>query len=176
MDKELYEKIKAFATKHHEGIFREDGKPYITHPEGVDEIVTDWFENGYYLKWFIGKDMHYSPLADYDRRQLLYMLKALAIAHDTIEDKNAKGKNISVYDYEDMFFSHGDYMIFRDALSALTRGHNYKEETYLQFILRAKENPYARYVKLADLAHNLLDSKPGSRKDKYQLSQHILTQ
>jgi (p)ppGpp synthase/HD superfamily hydrolase len=47
-------------------------------------------------------------------------------------------------------------------------------ENYFDFIMRAKENPYARPVKIADIEDNMVSLKEGSLKDKYRLALYIL--
>jgi (p)ppGpp synthase/HD superfamily hydrolase len=48
-------------------------------------------------------------------------------------------------------------------------------ENYFDFIMRAKENPYARPVKIADIEDNMVSLKEGSLKDKYRLALYILS-
>ena len=89
--------------------------------------------------------------------------KAIAYLHDVIEDSN--------YTLEDLIKEKiGPPVI--DAVNALTKR---KEEDYLDYILRVKENAYAITVKLADLKHNLEDTKKGTLRDKYMLTTYILT-
>ncbi|MGN0406843.1 MAG: HD domain-containing protein [Bacteroides sp.] len=42
IDEDLYKKALDFATSKHEGQTRIEGKPYITHPVAVAQIVRDW--------------------------------------------------------------------------------------------------------------------------------------
>jgi len=58
-----------------------------------------------------------------------------------------------------------------DALKILNK-NNYS--SYLEFTLAAKENYYARLVKIADIIHNLSDLTKGSMKEKYELALYIL--
>lgn len=47
-------------------------------------------------------------------------------------------------------------------------------ETYLDFILRVKDNQFAMPVKIADIKDNMVSLKEGSLKDKYRLALYIL--
>jgi (p)ppGpp synthase/HD superfamily hydrolase len=47
-------------------------------------------------------------------------------------------------------------------------------ESYVDYIKRIGEDAEATEVKLADLGDNLLNHKPGARRDKYELAQWIL--
>lgn len=57
------------------------------------------------------------------------------------------------------------------AIKAMSRK---KGEDYFDFVFRCSQNPLARKVKIADITHNLQDSKPGSMRDKYLLSRFVL--
>jgi hypothetical protein len=65
-----------------------------------------------------------------------------------------------------------------DAVVALTRGPN---ESYMDFIRRAKQNPIARRVKLADIEHNCdlsrlrkITEEDLKRVEKYKKAKTIL--
>lgn len=62
-----------------------------------------------------------------------------------------------------------------DAVDALTRRTG---ETYSEYILRVKKNPTAVTVKLADLAHNLDESRcgglPDSLRARYEKAVRVL--
>lgn len=47
-------------------------------------------------------------------------------------------------------------------------------DDYFHFIMRIKDIRQARIIKIADIRDNLLNSKPGSLRDKYLLALHIL--
>lgn len=88
-----------------------------------------------------------------------YELKTIALLHDVLEDT----KVVSVE-----LLSHGFSTVVVEAVQALTRREG---EDYFQFIERCKRNDKARVVKLADIADNLRDLKPGSLRDKYLFAQ-----
>ena len=99
--------------------------------------------------------------------------------HENIHDMTIKEtNNIKIFNtiedcgvvYDEINQQFGS--IIADAVDALTRC---KDESYLELILRAKENYFARHVKWADNQHNASDLKPGSLLDKYRMSQYILT-
>jgi (p)ppGpp synthase/HD superfamily hydrolase len=71
-DVDLLIKAINFATEKHNGQFREDGKPYISHPLAVAESVT-------------------SPRA-----------RILAVLHDTFEDTNTTGRELDENFGDDM--------------------------------------------------------------------------
>lgn len=94
--------------------------------------------------------------------------KIVGLLHDVLEDSD-----FAVDDLIDDGFPPE----IIDAVIALTRK---KEENYQQFILRCKENPLARQVKLADLEDNLdttrlpeIGEKERQRIKKYE--QAVLT-
>ena len=92
----------------------------------------------------------------------------VALLHDVVEDTD-----ITLEDLEK------DFPIeVIDALKLLT--HN-KEDNYLEYILKIKDNPIARKVKLADLTHNsnLTRLEEFGKEDleriaKYELAKRIL--
>ena len=62
-------------------------------------------------------------------------------------------------------------LMLHDIVDALTKR---SDETYLDSILRAKKDYFARQIKWADNEHNSHDLKAGSLLDKYRMSQYIL--
>jgi (p)ppGpp synthase/HD superfamily hydrolase len=87
--------------------------------------------------------------------------KTVAILHDVVEDTR-----FTLVDIREEF---GD--VVSEAVDALTKR---KGETYLELVLRAKDNEIARKVKIADIKHNMSDLKKGSLKSKYELALYIL--
>ena len=79
----------------------------------------------------------------------------VALLHDVVEDSDIELESL--------------YQVFPerivDAVGCLTKR---KDETYKDFVLRAKENELARIVKIADIEHNL-STLPGKHKlrDRY---------
>lgn len=51
-----------------------------------------------------------------------------------------------------------------------------KDENYLDFILRIKQDKKATSIKLADLEDNMMSLEEGNLKDKYRMAKWILTQ
>lgn len=89
--------------------------------------------------------------------------RIVAILHDTLEDTD-----LTMYELI------RDYRLsdeIEDALRAITRDPN---ETYLNFILRIKENKIATNVKIEDLKHNLSDLGKGNLREKYIMALYIL--
>lgn len=91
----------------------------------------------------------------------LRLLEAVALLHDVIEDTE--------FNYYHILNEFGAEVANRVLI--LTKRD---DDTYLRAILRAKSNEITRIVKLADNIHNSSDLKPGTQKDKYELSKYIL--
>ena len=95
-------------------------------------------------------------------------LKTIAILHDTIED---------TYVTEDFLLEAGIPKNIVDVVALLTKPQNEPYESYLR---RVKENPMAKAVKLADLAHNTSPERASglneARKKKYALAKQILSE
>lgn len=95
-------------------------------------------------------------------------LKTIAILHDTIEDTEVTA---------DYLLEKGIPKHIVDAVQLLSKPENEDYETYLK---RVKENPLAKQVKLADLAHNTSPERASGlnekRRAKYELAKRILTE
>lgn len=138
--------ILDFATRKHAGQVRKfSGEPYITHPIAVARIAKTIAPKGI------------------DPR----LLEAVALLHDTMEDTDTTYDDILSL-FEDELFG----IEVANCVSVLTKSLG---ETYLSAVLRAKDDPITRIVKLADNMHNSSDLKPGSQRDKYEMSMYILT-
>lgn len=88
----------------------------------------------------------------------------VALLHDIIEDGKVK--------LSDLTFNEN----VKNALVAITRQ---KGEKYFDYIERLKMNEIARYVKIADLNHNLQNRGyeiPTSLKERYKKARAILLQ
>lgn len=93
-------------------------------------------------------------------------LKVVGLLHDTIEDTDVTAEYlIEMGIPEDLV----------EVVKLLTKP---KGEPYEKYLRRVKENPMARKVKLADLAHNTSPERVGglneARKKKYALAKEIL--
>ena len=89
--------------------------------------------------------------------------KVLAILHDVIEDTNVTmDELVNLYKLP---------MNLVKPLSLLT--HN-KNNSYLEYILKIKNNKMAKLIKIEDIKHNLSDLKDGYLKDKYLMALYIL--
>lgn len=87
--------------------------------------------------------------------------KIVAILHDVVEDTNTTIAELSLSFSEEIC----------TAIKAITKN---KDESYLNFILRVKNNKIATAVKLVDLKHNLSDLWQGNLKEKYLMAEYIL--
>jgi len=90
--------------------------------------------------------------------------KIVAWLHDTVEDTDAT---------LDLLLGNGFPKEIVDAVDSVSKRN---DETYLDFILRAKENRIGRTIKIADINHNLSCSGKMSKsmRDKYLLAKYIL--
>ena len=94
----------------------------------------------------------------------------VAIMHDLVEDTPVT---------PEMLLAEGFSQQVVDGLLGVTRR---KGESYRDFVLRARENPLARAVKLADLEDNLdlrrltvpLGAKDHERLERYRQAWHVL--
>lgn len=93
----------------------------------------------------------------------LSFLEKIALLHDVLEDTSVT--------YDELVSEFGEEVADRVRILTKVPG-----ETYLQAILRAKADRYTRIVKIADNTHNRSDLQPGSLKDKYEMSLHILSE
>ena len=93
----------------------------------------------------------------------------VALLHDVVEDTN-----YTLNDLENMGFCKEVI----DALALLTHD---PDVPYMDYVLKIKDNPIAKAVKLADLKHNsdvsrldVVDEKAIKRREKYQEAMDLL--
>lgn len=144
-----------YAQQKHQGQKRKDGKPYFTHVEAVANIVAmDWFT-------LIPRE------AQDNWNQHKDHVVAAAYLHDVIEDCNVTKQDL---------LDAGISVMTAEIVDALSKRPG---ENYFDFIMRIHDGGPFRTgmvaVKLADLQHNMSDLNEGSLKDKYRLSQYILS-
>ena len=94
--------------------------------------------------------------------RVIFLDETVAALHDTVEDTK-----LTLRDLRDKGFS--DTVV--DAVDALTHREG---ETYEESILRAKANPIARKVKIADNLANLSDTPTNKQILKYAKSLQVL--
>jgi (p)ppGpp synthase/HD superfamily hydrolase len=90
-------------------------------------------------------------------------LECIAWLHDVLEDTNVTVERLrELFDEEIV-----------EAVICLTKK---KDEAYLFYLLRVKENPSAKIVKMKDIQHNLstLPEKNKTMRDKYELALWVL--
>lgn len=80
----------------------------------------------------------------------------VALLHDVVEDTD-----VTIEHLEQMFPAE-----VVEAVRLLTRS---KEQTYIDYIARVKQNRIATEVKLADLAHNMDESRIPQSKDREKI-------
>lgn len=193
--KSLLEIATEIAEKAHEGQFRRDGvTPYISHPVAVKEIVKKWLDDYYTIRQrpnaFIfthfeiinlikraEKSFNISGGKSYSFKELLL---SLAISHDAIE--NGPPETLDLLKKKLIRnFSTKEIHVFLNALKMLTKPEN---SVYLYYILGARDNPFSRIIKVADIIHNISTrngaNTAGDRKrdkiaiEKYELAKYIL--
>lgn len=93
-------------------------------------------------------------------------LKTIAILHDTIEDTSVTA---------DYLLEKG---IPKEIVKTVVLLSKPKNEEYESYLRRVKENPLAKAVKLADLAHNTDPARVSglnkARRQKYELAKQVL--
>lgn len=138
-----------FTTEAFEGITRKfTGEPYINHCIRVADAAEELARS-----W----PGYTHTERGYDEIWVGCLL------HDTVEDIEW----ITLQMIREKFGFH-----CRQTVDNLTKREG---ETYLQAILRAKSWMPSRFGKICDNRDNMSDLKEGSLKDKYRLSEYILT-
>ena len=122
------------ASKAHEGQLDKGGHPYLEHPIAVANIACEIYDADY-----SNDNAHNSNEGDniFSRDDLIIV----ALLHDTLEDAELTVEELS-NEFE---------ISIVDAIESLTRRSG---EPYMEYVARAKDNPIARLVKIADLKHN----------------------
>jgi (p)ppGpp synthase/HD superfamily hydrolase len=149
-----------FATEAHKGRKRKDEKDYITHPLAVARIARKITEG-------------YSD-------ETVFITQIAALFHDIAEDveiyKNKEEFLLISFDkiIREKLFCSLSFSHFEFLLRVLTWLNKNNSSNYLEYILKIKNSNFAKYVKLADLQHNMSDLEEGSLKDKYRLAEYIL--
>jgi (p)ppGpp synthase/HD superfamily hydrolase len=149
MNKNRLEKVKNLATKLHFGQKRKDGADYITHPIAVAEIAKNKL---FALNFEI--------------------VLAICYLHDVLEDCDIRAIEL-VDELIKIGYSRDETKKIFDAVYLLTRPS--KELDVLVYLKGIKTNPYAVFVKICDLEHNMSDLAPSNLLDKYKLFYYILT-
>lgn len=153
-EREVVVRAHDIATKAHMGQKRKDGKPYISHPEAVAQIVDEEFFS--LMPYNETARNIWSPLKNY--------VIAAALLHDTIED---------TFVTSDLLHNEGFPRMVIEMVQMVTKRPG---ETYFDFIMRLHDSGHvgAKIVKLADLRHNMSDLPEGSMKDKYRFAEYLL--
>ncbi len=194
----LVEKSLELATKAHEGQFRRDGRTaYISHPIAVSGIINNWLssnerEVGGKLYELIFQARQEALSFGIKSKQFREILDIVSLAHDLEEDCKDKGFTIDwliteLKKYSEAFSGYDTYyppvffLLIAKSLRALTHAEG---ETYLNYILRAKQDKISLIIKIGDITHNI-STRNGSntageiKKDKlaiekYELAKFIL--
>jgi (p)ppGpp synthase/HD superfamily hydrolase len=155
---ELPDYTDMLAERYHKGQMRKDGQEYITHPRAVRKIAVTM----------------YDPTKNYGTGlplgQELPIIEAGCNLHDAMEDDRVTEAQLRK-DLEEFPRFVVDMLI--DGLQALNRKNFTSYDTYIINIYHLKN--WTTLAKLSDLKHNSATLPPGSLKDKYALSEYILT-
>lgn len=123
------------------------------------KIATDAHE-GQVRKWS-GLPYITHPTATADKFTDL-LTKITAVSHDLIEDTKLTLADLVRLGYP------------KECIPSIDCLTHKKHDTYLNYLMGAKNNHMARRVKIADIEHNMSDLEAGHLKDKYMLALHIL--
>lgn len=150
----------ALASDGHKYQKRKDGKPYMSHIGAVIELTYEG----------VSKRCIYDEAKD--------LALSLAAVHDLIEDQPDYSFE-DVTDIIDRYYKKDlpvECIEFKDGLCAITKKEqgtkNYTN--YVDYVTRVKNNFYARFVKIADLKHNMSDLSTGNLREKYELTLFVL--
>jgi (p)ppGpp synthase/HD superfamily hydrolase len=133
---------------------------YIDRLEAIKQIAIEAHKG---QKRWNGEDYINHPIRVADRFER-EPLKIIAWLHDVLEDTKLTKADL---------VSQGIPKELCETIDLLTRK---KDQSYLDYILRIKDDAFAKVVKIVDLKDNLWDIKDGSLKDKYLLALYILRQ
>lgn len=185
----LYQLAEKIAHEAHNGQFRWNNIPYITHPLAVKENVATFFKETYLTEIDKSGDkivklmmearefVHFKADLRVSLDRFEEILYSVAIAHDIFEKDAAKSfsqhevlnevNNYPDFEYEDARI----WMLIISNVMILTRKPS---ESYYSYVMRVIESPIAKLIKLADIYHNKSDLKEGILLDKYRLTEYII--
>lgn len=170
----IFHQIYPICADAHKKQFRKDGKPYMSHIDAVIENTWDVFMEDHipYEHW-----KETTNVLEFD------LTLSLAASHDVIEDQPDKVTvdqlNAIVQAHKEQANSHlylYDENYFKRSLLAISKNVDGIKtyDNYADYVQRVKKLKMARYVKIADLMHNLSDLTSGNLKEKYELTLHYL--
>ena len=146
----------------HEGQLRQDGIPYITHPEAVAESLQQ------------DLDRYQARMLEVDRRSFLLAI-ALGWVHDVFEDCEHRGYTFARFDEIFAAIPAGLRAEFRRSVEAITKQDG---EAYVDYLKRVLNDKVARMAKIHDITHNLSNNmesrKNRQRREKYELALAVL--
>ena len=104
------------------------------------------------------------PLSTWPIKENRAIYISVALLHDVIEDCGLTKQDL---------IDKGVDPFIANVVDVLTHVRN---ESYLDYILRVKQNYIATWIKIEDIKHNMstLEPKEKTRRDKYMLSLYIL--
>ena len=151
----IFDRAYAYAKKIHANDFRKDGvTPYMVH---IDAVVA-------------GTDQRVRNLYPNVNEFEIGLIKSVAALHDAMEDHPETVTRETILDNLGREGVADDVLVGIIAITKKPKG----EESYDNYVRRVASHEWARIVKLADLEHNMSDLKPGSMRDKYELTKWVL--
>lgn len=161
--KELQDKVLQLITEKFGLKVDKGGAPYIDHLLRVGDNARDLFIEHNDLKSNIYTDAVYNAMLG-----MADSIRIVGYLHDIIEDTDVTANDLLK-------------IVPEDIVSGVVSVTRREGESYSEFIKRAGDNQYGRYVKLADLKDNMditrlqkLDKEDFDRLKKYLKSYHQL--
>lgn len=146
MDYLSNEEVLKLATKLHFGQCRWDGEPYIGHPVAVAQMVEDF-------------------LSDFPYETLEHINCAIQTSylHDVLEDCPVTSEQLLKYRIDPLVIAYCELL------------NKKKYSCYAEYISTVSNSYYPSVVKYFDIKHNSISLGLGTKLDKYQLAQLVLT-
>jgi (p)ppGpp synthase/HD superfamily hydrolase len=144
----------------HGGQIDKSGQPFIGHPMRTMAYVTlNITASGF--QW--GPEFDKSMLYPDREKHMAEDTQMAAVLHDVVEDTD-----ITLESLEALFGRR-----VRDIVDACTRRDG---ETYRNYILRARENPFAKLIKIADVTDNADPRRQwnGIPRERYEMALALL--
>lgn len=145
MDYLSNEEVLRLAAKLHFGQCRWSGEPYIGHPVAVAQMVKDFLSNEDEEDNYINTAIQTSYL------------------HDVLEDCPVTSEQLLKYRIDPLVIAYCELL------------NKKKYSCYAEYISIVSNSYYPSVVKYFDIKHNSISLGLGTKLDKYQLAQLVLT-
>ena len=143
---DLLRRAFAFSARAHEGQFRKDGEPYITHPLAVTETLAGWRMDAQTL--------------------------AAALLHDVVEDTGISREEIS-RNFGEAVADLVDGVTKLDQLQFESKRHA-QAENFRKMLLAMARDVRVILIKLADRWHNMSTLEAMSSESRQRIAQETL--